>query len=74
MRRRTQKSLAELASVTSPFLTALKAGTKNASPKNARLLGELTNTDPWLWMLGGKAEIKARRAAMEAWFKSKERA
>ena len=60
-----QRRLAETVGVSPQVLNDYLAGRCNASPRQARRLGEVTATDPFIWLLPD--DLDARPAAVAAW-------
>ena len=60
-----QRRLAETVGVSPQVLNDYLAGRCNASPRQARRLGEVTATDPFIWLLPDN--LDARPAAVAAW-------
>ena len=61
-----QRRLAGAAGVSPQSINDYLAGRRNASPRVAKRLGDMTSTDPFIWLLS--ENVSARRAAVAAWF------
>jgi plasmid maintenance system antidote protein VapI len=60
-----QRRLAGALGLSPQCLNDYLAGRRNASPRVAKCLGDLTSTDPFIWLLPDN--VVARRAAVAAW-------
>ena len=60
-----QRRLAGAAGVSPQSINDYLSGRRNASPRVARRLGDMTGTDPFIWLLADG--VRARRLAVVAW-------
>ena|GEM_PF-6248069 len=60
-----QRRLAGAAGVSPQSINDYLSGRRNASPRVAMRLGDMTSTDPFIWLLS--ENVSARRAAVAAW-------
>lgn len=63
MKHGIQTQIAKTVGVTPQTFNDYLAGRSGASAPVAKKIATVTNTDPFIWMLGGS--IEARRAAVE---------
>ena len=61
----TQTSLAQIAGISLPRFNHYLNGRRNASPIEAKFLGQILNCDPFIWMKDG--DISARKGTFNAW-------
>lgn len=68
MEKRTQTTLAAECGITQAHLSSVERGLRNCSYPIAKLLGDITGSDPVIWLDGGGSP-EERRAAVKAWAK-----